>query len=240
MTRLLRVFALLAVVGVATPVAAAAAPAADTLPQLPVRSYVPDDLPGYRMMGEVEGLQPVDRQMNPRMVDRAYTEFTRENLRADVNTYSISIGAYRYESVAPAREHAREVRGQRSLLEGHAARASRDSRSRDADDLLRRKRPLLPVLPSGTARAAGLVQGGRHRRAAPEGGRPEIDVPGIPGNGGNGTSRGTPLTPPPHPHHQVGSPAAVWIRGLTSGDQRCREPVVEGADSASPPTSAGR
>lgn len=113
-TRLLRVFALFAVVGVATPVAAAAAPAADTLLQLPVRSYVPDDLPGYRMMGEVEGLQPVDRQMNPRMVDRAYTEFTRENLRADVNTYSISIGAYRYESVVTAKEHAREVRGQRA------------------------------------------------------------------------------------------------------------------------------
>lgn len=239
MTRLLRVFALFAVVGVATPVAAAAAPAADTLPQLPVRSYVPDDLPGYRMMGEVEGLQPVDRQMNPRMVDRAYTEFTRENLRADVNTYSISIGAYRYESVAPAREHAREVRGQgaswRDTLRGLPVTVARETQT-----IFSVGSALLPVLPSGTARAAGLVQGGRHRRAAPEGGRPEIDVPGIPGNGGNGTSRGTPLTPPPHPHHQVGSPAAVWIRGLTSGDQRCREPVGEGPDSASPPTSAGR
>lgn len=82
---------------------------ADTLPELSVRSYIPSDLPGYRMMGEIEGLQPVDRQMSPNMTDRAYTEYTRENRRVDVNSYGVSFGAYRYETSARARERTEEV-----------------------------------------------------------------------------------------------------------------------------------
>lgn len=88
---------------------ALASPVADTLPQLSARSYIPTDLPGFRMMGEIEGLQPVDRQMSPTMTDRAYTEYTRENRRLDVNRYAVSFGAYRYETPARAQDRAAEV-----------------------------------------------------------------------------------------------------------------------------------
>lgn len=62
--------------------APAAALSQPTLPDVPARAYIPTSLPGYEMMGEIGGLEPVDRKVSPGTTDRAYTEFTRENLRS--------------------------------------------------------------------------------------------------------------------------------------------------------------